>query len=278
MGTTVTRTVRSGIFVTVLTCLAAAGTSAQESTTLLMRSGERLSAQLIDMGGVGFNVVVNGEERQIPVSDVAAIEFAGAAAPAPAEAARQPADGRHTVWLRNGDVIDGQLYDIDGVRPLHITVKTEDGEIRLSSSEVLRIVLAPAAELVGRRGNVPAAQAAMGFDVPGSAGWIPTGIFVRRGEVLIFSSTGQVQLSGAAEDVAAPSGARSQRVSPDAPLPAVSSGAVIAKVGDGAPFPIADSAAATMPAAGQLFLGVNDSRLADNTGSFRVTIQRSPDR
>jgi hypothetical protein len=53
---------------------------------------------------------------------------------------------------------------------------------------------------------------------------------------------------------------------------------VIAKVGEGAPFPIADSAAATMPAAGQLFLGINDGRLADNTGSFRVTIQRSPGR
>ena len=273
-----TQAVRIGLFMTVLTCLGAASTSAQENTTLLMRSGERLSAQLRDMGGVGFNVVVNGEERQIPVSDVAAIEFAGAADPAPADVARKAADGRHTVWLRNGDVIEGQLYDIDGVRPLHITVKTEDGEIRLSSSDVRRIVLAPAAALVGTSGNVPAAQTATGIDVPGSAGWIPTGIFVRRGEVLIFSSTGQVQLSGAAEDVAAPSGARSQRVSPDAPLPAVSSGAVIAKVGDGAPFPIADSAAATMPAAGQLFLGVNDGRLADNTGSFRVTIQRSPGR
>ena len=41
-----------------------------------MRSGERLCVQLIDMGGVGFNVAINGEERQIPVGDVAAIEFA----------------------------------------------------------------------------------------------------------------------------------------------------------------------------------------------------------
>ena len=85
----VTQAVRIGFFMTVLTCLGAASTSAQENTTILMRSGERLSAQLIDMGGVGFNVVVNGEERQIPVSDVAAIEFAGAADPAPAEVPRQ---------------------------------------------------------------------------------------------------------------------------------------------------------------------------------------------
>ena len=55
-----------------------------------MRSGERLSAQLIDMGGVGFNVVVNGEERQIPVSDVAAIEFAGRLTGAGGRHARRP--------------------------------------------------------------------------------------------------------------------------------------------------------------------------------------------
>jgi hypothetical protein len=120
--------------------------------------------------------------------------------------------------------------------------------------------------------------AVTGIDVSGSAGWIPTGLFVRRGDVLAFTSTGQVLLSAAAEDVAGPAGALSPRVSPDAPLPGVNAGALIAKVGDGAPFPIADAASATMPAEGQLFLEVNDSRLADNTGSFRVTIERSPAR
>jgi hypothetical protein len=125
---------------------------------------------------------------------------------------------------------------------------------------------------------VPSGGAATGIDVPGSAGWILTGLSVRRGDVLAFSSTGQIQLSAAAEDVAGPSGALSQSVSPDAPLTGVSAGALIAKVGDGAPFPIAGAASATMPAEGLLFLGVNDGRLSDNTGSFRVTIERSPAR
>ncbi len=146
-----------------------------------MRSGERLSAQLSDMGGVGFNVVVNGEERQIPVSDVAAIEFAGAADPPPADVARQAADGRHTVWLRNGDVIEGQLYDIDGVRPLLITVKTEDGEIRLSSSDVRRIVLrVRRLHRLGRSATSRAAPKARVSTFPAAPAGFRRGSFVRR--------------------------------------------------------------------------------------------------
>ena len=86
------------------------------------------------------------------------------------------------------------------------------------------------------------------------------------------------RLSADAEDVAGPQGSRSQRVSPEAPLPDVTAGSLIGKVGEGAPFSIADRVSVTMTADGQLFLGVNDGRLADNTGSFRVAVQRSPAR
>ena len=50
---------------------------AQQSATLTLRSGERLSAQLMDLGGVGYTVRVDGQERQIPANDVAAIDFTG---------------------------------------------------------------------------------------------------------------------------------------------------------------------------------------------------------
>ena len=265
--------VTTRLFAAALSFLALAGATAQEKATLLMRSGERLSVQLIDMGGVGFNIAINGAERQIPVGDVAAIEFT-----ATDEPAREKADRRIGIWLRNGDVVEGQLYDIDGTSPLHITLRTEGGDRRFSSFEVRRIVLAPPSEPVGTAGTRATTTAPTGIEVSGSAGWIPTGIVVSRGEVLTFSTTGQVQLSADVEDVASAAGARSQRVAADAPLATVSAGALIAKVGDGPPFPIADAASATMPAAGQLFLGINDGRPADNTGSFRVTVNRSPAR
>ena len=50
---------------------------AQESATLIMKSGERVAGQLMDLGGVGFTVRVNGQERQIPTNDVAVIDFTG---------------------------------------------------------------------------------------------------------------------------------------------------------------------------------------------------------
>ena len=50
---------------------------AQENATLTLRSGERINAQLVDMGGVGFTVRINGTERQIPTNDVAVIDFTG---------------------------------------------------------------------------------------------------------------------------------------------------------------------------------------------------------
>ena len=40
-------------------------TQAQENATLVLRSGEKVTGQLVDMGGVGFTVRVNGQERQI---------------------------------------------------------------------------------------------------------------------------------------------------------------------------------------------------------------------
>jgi hypothetical protein len=39
---------------------------AQNSATLTLRSGEKVSGDLIDLGGVGYTVRVSGNERQIP--------------------------------------------------------------------------------------------------------------------------------------------------------------------------------------------------------------------
>ena len=50
---------------------------AQDSATLTLRSGEKVSGQLIDLGGVGYTIRVNGNERQIPQNDVSVIDFTG---------------------------------------------------------------------------------------------------------------------------------------------------------------------------------------------------------
>jgi hypothetical protein len=93
--------------------------------------------------------------------------------------------------------------------------------------------------------------------------------------VLTFNTTGQVQLSTTADDVAGPNGSNSGRYANNAPMPRVLAGALIARVGNGQPFAIGDQQSLTMPAAGQLFLGVNDDGMDDNSGEFRVEVRRT---
>ena len=251
------------------------GVAAQENATLILKSGERVSGQLVDHGGVGFTVRVNGQPRQIPTNDVSVIDFAGGNMSSADW--QKVTGGSHVVWLRNGQTVTGQFYDISGTTPLRITVKTDAGEREFSSSEVARIALAPGGS-AGAGTTSAAVPEGQGIAVPGNQQWTATGLTVRRGEALTFSTTGEVQLSTDSADVAHAAGAKSQRYAAGAPLPKNFAGALIGRVGNGEPFPIGDQTSVTMPAAGQLFLGINDDNLADNQGGFRVNVQRSNNR
>ena len=249
---------------------------AQENATLTLRSGEKISAQLVDLGGVGFTVRVNGQERQIPTNDVAVIDFTGGSMSNDDWA--KVNSGQHVTWLRSGETISGNLYDIAGTTPLRLTLQTSSGERVVGSNEVARIVLARTdAAVAGTTGTTAAnREAATGSGIVVSArqAWTPTGLTVRRGEVLTFNTTGEIQLSGDTNDIAGSAGAKSQRYAANAPLPRNFAGALIARVGNQV-FPIGNQTTVTMPANGQLFLGVNDDGFEDNVGEFRVEIGRS---
>ena len=246
---------------------------AQENATLTLRSGERISAQLIDMGGVGFTIRVNGQERQIPTNDVAVIDFTGGTMSN--DDWNKVGSGQHVLWLRSGETISGNLYDISGTSPLRLTFQTGSGERVVGSNEVTRIVLARTDAAAGTSGQTANLQAETGSGLIVSArqAWTPTGITVRRGDTLTFNTTGEIQLSGDVNDVATPAGAKSQRYAPNAPLPRNFAGALIGRVGN-TPFVIGNQATVTMPATGQLFLGINDDGFEDNVGEFRVEIRR----
>lgn len=256
---------------------------AQENATLTLRSGERVSGQLVDMGGVGFTVRVNGQERQIPTNDVAVIDFTGGTMSA--DDWSKVTGGNQVVWLRNGQTVNGSLYDIGGTSPLKITLRTGNGDREFSSAEIGRIVLShtdAAAAAVGTTAATAAATAPVfaaatgnGIVVSSKSAWTPTGITVRRGEVLTFNTSGEIQLSRDANDISGSAGAKSQRYSPNAPLPRAFAGALIARVGNGDVFPIGNQTSVTIPASGQLFLGINDDGFEDNAGEFRVEIGRS---
>ncbi len=247
---------------------------AQESATLTLRSGERVSGQLVDMGGSGFAVKVNGQDRNIPTNDVAVIDFAGSSM-SDADWAKVT-DGQHAAWLKNGTTVNGQLFDIGGTSPLRISFKTSSGDRELSSGEISRIVLAkPSSGAGAAASNSALAEATgTGISVSPRQQWTSTGLTVRRGETLSFNTSGEVRLSGDANDVATSAGSKSGRKATSAPLPTELAGALIARIGTGQPFAIGNLPTVQMPAAGQLFLGVNDDGFDDNQGEFRVEITR----
>ena len=247
---------------------------AQESATITLRSGEKLTAQLVDLGGSGFTVRVNGAERQIPTGEVSVIDFTGSSA-TDADFAKL-SEGQQVV-LKSGASVSGQLYDIAGTSPLRITLKTASGEREFSSNEIGRIVLSRPANGVATSGTNPnlASPTGAGISVSPRQPWTATGITVRRGEMVTFNASGEVQLSTDTNDVATAFGAKSGRKATNAPLPNVLAGALIGRIGaNGQPFAIGSGVSVPMPAAGQLFLGVNDDGFEDNQGEFRVDISR----
>src|SRR5215217_7882081 len=116
------RTVLSAVCAASL--LVAGSAYAQSSATLTLRSGEKVSGDLVDLGGVGFTMRVNGNERQIAQNDVAVIDFAGGSM---SDADWAKFTGTTQIVLKSGQTIDGQLYDIGGTSPLRLTIKTANG-------------------------------------------------------------------------------------------------------------------------------------------------------
>jgi hypothetical protein len=248
---------------------------AQDSATLTMRSGERVSGQLVDLGGVGYTIRVNGSERQIPQNDVAVIDFTGGTM---TDADWAKFSGPTVVVLRNGQTVNGSLYDIGGTSPLRLTIRTSDGDREISSSEVARIIIARPDNAVGTSGStptfIPAPAGAGGVTVSSSQPWTNTGVAVRKGQRLTFSTTGEVQLSDDPGDIANADGSKNARYAPNAQLRNVLAGALIGRIGpNGQPFGIGNQSMIVAPATGILFLGVNDDGFADNRGAFQVVVR-----
>jgi hypothetical protein len=245
---------------------------AQSSATLTLRSGEKVSGDLVDLGGVGYTIKVNGADRQIAQNDVAVIDFTGGSM---SDADWAKFTGTSQVVLRNGQTIDGQLYDIGGTSPLKLTIKTASGEQQLSSNDVARIVLArPDNATTGTTGVAATAPVAGAITVQANQPWTSTGITVRKGQRITFQTTGEVQLSDDANDIATATGAKSARRIAAGPLPNGLAGALIGRIGpNGTPFGIGDAPFINAPAAGVLYLGINDDGFADNKGNFQVVVR-----
>ena len=265
--------------------------SAQDRATVQLRDGSRFEGRIEEMTTNELFVRVSlHDQRRVPISSVALIDRVGGGNGLPETELREAAGTQHLLMIQGGSSVKGQLLAIRGGEgsanpnePRTYVFRTADGAQRsFNPDQVARIYFGsfPVAAITGAvpstgsgvsdlaAGNyVPGA-----IRVPATAGWVTTGMRVRRGETLSFDVTGQVQLSGNAGDRAHSAG--STRTAPGSPLPSVSAGALIGRVGNGQPFGIGDQASVPMPFDGVLFLAVNDDERGDNAGEFIVSIRR----
>jgi hypothetical protein len=116
---------------------------AQEPATVVLRSGESLGLELIDLQAAGFTVRQNGVEFQIPFDLVAAVNFVGGEIPD--SDWRLVTSGRHVLALRSGLVVQGRLYDVGGALPLRVLFEGDGGRRDDASTDVAWILLAPRA-------------------------------------------------------------------------------------------------------------------------------------
>jgi hypothetical protein len=217
------------------------------------------------------------------LGDVALIDFVGGASGLPETELSLARGSNHVVILRNSSTLTGQFVDIRGGEESAAPGEAYSLVFRTTNGEERRIPL----DSVGRiyLGNFPGGSGATpspeplpapagATRVPGNSTWVATPLSVRRGDTVRFNANGRVQLSEDPEDVAISAGSLRQRHAAGSPLPGNFAGALIAKVGNSAPFPIGNNTEPiTMPADGQLYLGINDDEVSDNRGEFVVTVQ-----
>jgi hypothetical protein len=265
---------------------------AVERATFILTDGERISGTVVFHTNTRENLIDNdfslavtpGQPEQIfHYAQVAVIDFIGGS-PKPAELAQLPGGSGHLLALRNGTTRAGQFVNMIGGDTLRW--RDPNGSIQnIPITSVARVYLNPdsarntfnytgptgtAGQLAPAVDHAAAGETVVKADTP----WNDTGIVVRRGETVRFSTRGQIMFGSDPSQVAGPDGNNTMK-SASYPVPGMNVGGLIAKVGNSAPFPIGSNRnGVVMPTAGRLMLAVNDDNYPDNSGAFYVTISR----
>jgi len=274
-----------------------------QGATVVLRNGDRLEGDVVDMGA-DFTFRINGRERRIPVNDVVLIDFTGNGREIRREELMRAnsASREGFVVMRNGDTFSGRLVDIHA-RPSRGVFSIGSRERDIDLADISRIYLGSTANVPdlgaptmretppwlrgGREGNnnqrrddrsayerrSDAPRNARTVVVPANVAWTNSGIQVSRGQWIRFEPSGEIRLSFNGDDSATAAGAKNYRFAQKAPIPSIPAGALIGRVNSGKPFSIGDTTQAfQMPANGTLFLGVNDDHVPDNSGNFVVKL------
>ena len=264
--------------------------AADQQVTALLRNGDRVTG-LFD----GYNNnqvyvdVSSSDERKIPVGDVVLLDFVGGAQGLPETELSQARGDDHVLLLKSGGATKGRLVSVEGTdRDPTLLFRTTSGEERrVRFSEVGRLYLgrypgaAPADSSAAAAPTTAVTTTTAGqtgsVTVNANQRWTSTGITVAKDQQVRFTSSGEVQLSPDPNDAATTAGSKQGRRMAAGPLPGQLAGALIGRVGNGQTFGIGNQAdPLSMPAAGLLYLGVNDDNVGDNSGAFSVTVTAIP--
>jgi hypothetical protein len=260
---------------------------AQEQVTIVRRNGERVSGRFESwLRGTDtvYVRVTPGDQRRFPMRDVLVIDVGGDANNLPAAETQAAQSADHLLVTRSGEVLTGRLTNIEGGQgtdqenePRMVTFQA-GGERRFRMTEVARIYLGnyprpTASPAPAPAPEAPAAVPEGSVRVPANQQWTATNIMVRRGDRVLFTAQGQVQLSADADDQASADGSLKGRMAANAPAPTVLAGALIGRIGNGPPFAIGNqSLPLPMSGDGPLWLGINDDNVADNSGQLIVRV------
>jgi hypothetical protein len=257
-----------------LAALAVAGpVAAQENATFTLRSGERLSGQLMDLSGVGYTLKIDGQERRVAAGDLAVIDFTGGGT---SQTDWDRLNNGQFAVLKDGQIVTGQLTDVGGSSPLRLTFQVNGADRDIQSNAVARIVLARPSTAANTgstsgSGSTAGVDASGNITISGQQAWTATGLTLRRNETVSTTTSGELKFG---PGTANPHGSTDKN--PANPMPSVGTGALIGRIGpNGQPFFIGVNGRFQAPAAGELFLGINDSHFGDNEGSYQVRIMRS---
>jgi hypothetical protein len=263
-----------------------------DRATVQMRDGSKFEGRIEELTANGelFVRVSQNDQRRVPIASVALIDRVGGANALPATELREATGSQHLLLTTSGTGVKGQLVAIRGGegsanadQPRTYVFRADGRDQQFSPEQVARIYVGsypfgsitgntPPPQVVTPPGLTPGIDSPGAVRVPAAGGWVSTGLRVRRGQMISFNTSGQVQLSENPNDRATAAG--SSRLALNSPLPSAAAGALIGRVGNSRPFGIGDSTSVPMPFDGVLFLAVNDDERSDNAGEFIVSVRR----
>ncbi len=124
-------------------------------------------------------------------------------------------------------------------------------------------------------GTTSEAAAPISVTVPATTRWTDTGVQCASGTIVAIAATGSIVLNTSNGNNAPPDGDERPELHKYnvKGLPDANHGALIGSIDEAQPyFVVGSSRELTCPATGELFLGVNDAGLTNNSGAFQVTI------